>query len=63
MGPEYADAEAKTKANGILFEKALITAKHWHNVLDGLILQADQQGQMAPEIPMEKEEEVSKASV
>ncbi len=30
-----------TKEGGILFEKAMGAAKHWHYVLDGLILQAD----------------------
>jgi hypothetical protein len=32
----------ETKEGGILFEKSLGTATHWHKVLDGLILQADQ---------------------
>jgi hypothetical protein len=32
----------ETKEGGILYEKSLGTATHWHNVLDGLILQADQ---------------------
>ena len=31
-----------TKEGGILFEKALSTARHWHAILDGLLLQADQ---------------------
>ncbi len=31
-----------TKEGGILFEKALGTARHWHAILDGLLLQADQ---------------------
>lgn len=30
-----------TKIGGILFEKAMSTARHWHSVLDGLLLQAD----------------------
>ena len=30
-----------TKEGGILYEKALGTAKHWHSLLDGLILKAD----------------------
>ncbi len=34
-----------TQEGGILFEKSLSTAKHWHDVLDGLILQADQLAQ------------------
>ncbi len=32
----------ETKEGGILFEKSLGTATHWHKVLDGLLLQADQ---------------------
>jgi hypothetical protein len=32
----------ETKEGGILYEKSVGTATHWHNVLDGLILQADQ---------------------
>ena len=32
----------ETKEGGILYEKSLGTATHWHNVLDGLIHQADQ---------------------
>ncbi|WP_447962998.1 hypothetical protein [Nitrospira sp. Ecomares 2.1] len=32
----------ETKEGGILYEKSLGTASHWHNVLDGLIHQADQ---------------------
>ncbi|MGP0592573.1 hypothetical protein ACTRXD_08515 [Nitrospira sp. T9] len=32
----------ETKEGGILFEKSLDTATHWHKVLNGLILQADQ---------------------
>ena len=31
-----------TQEGDILFEKSLSTATHWHNVLDGLILEADQ---------------------
>lgn len=34
--------DMETKEGGILYEKALGTATHWHYVLDGLILQADQ---------------------
>jgi len=34
--------DMETKEGGILYEKALGTAKHWQYVLDGLILQADQ---------------------
>ena len=32
----------ETEEGGILFEKYLDTATHWHKVLNGLILQADQ---------------------
>ena len=32
----------ETKEGGILFEKSLDTATHWHKVLSGMILQADQ---------------------
>jgi len=32
----------ETKKGGILYEKSLGTATHWHKVMDGLILQADQ---------------------
>ncbi len=32
----------ETKEGGILFEKSIDTATHWHKVLNGLILQADQ---------------------
>jgi hypothetical protein len=31
----------ETKEGGILFEKAMNTAKHWHYLLDGFILKAD----------------------
>ncbi len=34
--------DMETTEGGILFEKSLSTATHWHNVLDGLILEADQ---------------------
>ncbi len=34
--------DMETAEGGILFEKSLSTATHWHNVLDGLILEADQ---------------------
>lgn len=34
--------DMETKEGGILYEKALGTATHWHDVLDGLILLADQ---------------------
>lgn len=32
----------ETKEGGILFEKSIDTATHWHKVLNGLIIQADQ---------------------
>ena len=34
--------DMETKEGGILFEKAISTAKHWQYVIEGLILQADQ---------------------
>ena len=34
--------DMETKKGGILYEKALSTATHWHSVLDGLLLHADQ---------------------
>jgi len=39
----------ETKEGGILYEKALGTATHWHSVLDGLILQADQHARLQTE--------------
>jgi hypothetical protein len=41
--------DMETKEGGILYEKALTTATHWHYVLDGLILQADQHARLQPE--------------
>ena len=41
--------DMETKEGGILYEKALGTATHWHNVLDGLILQADQHARLQAE--------------
>ena len=41
--------DMETKEGGILYEKALGTANHWHNVLDGLILQADRQARLQTE--------------
>lgn len=43
----------ETKKGGILYEKALGTATHWHNVLEGLILQADQHARLQPELDEE----------
>ena len=47
--------DMETKEGGILFEKALSTATHWHYVLDGLILQADQLAQHQTVPTQEKE--------
>ncbi|MGE3785496.1 MAG: SHOCT domain-containing protein [Nitrospirales bacterium] len=33
--------DMETKEGGILYEKAISTAKHWHSLVDGLILKAD----------------------
>ena len=38
--------DMETKKGGILFEKAMSTATHWHYVLDGLILEADRVAQL-----------------
>jgi len=53
--------DMETKVGGILFEKALTTSKHWHYVLDGLILQADQQALLPSEVLVENEKEVVEA--
>lgn len=47
--------DMETKEGGILFEKAMSTATHWHYVLDGLILQADQLAQHQTIQTQEKE--------
>jgi hypothetical protein len=47
--------DMETKEGGILFEKAMSTATHWHYVLDGLILQADQLAQHQTVPTQEKE--------
>jgi len=47
--------DMETKEGGILFEKAISTAKHWQYVLEGLILQADQLAQFQLEATPEKE--------
>ena len=47
--------DMEIKEGGILFEKAMSTATHWHDVLDGLILQADQLARLQSEMPQEKE--------
>ncbi|MBA3613144.1 MAG: hypothetical protein H0W49_09570 [Nitrospirales bacterium] len=54
--------DMETKEGGILYEKSLSTATHWHNVLCGLIHQADQLARRQPE-PDEKETESPLASV
>lgn len=52
----------ETKEGGILYDKSLGTATHWHNVLEGLILQADQDARLQPE-PDEKGTDSPLASV
>lgn len=52
----------ETKEGGIVYEKSLGTATHWHNVLEGLILQADQHARLQTE-PDEKGTESPLASV
>ena len=47
--------DMETKEGGILFEKAISTAKHWQYVLEGLILQADQLARLQSETAQEKE--------
>jgi len=46
--------DMETKEGGILFEKAISTAKHWQYVLEGLILQADQLARFQSEITQEE---------
>lgn len=41
--------DMETKKGGIIFDKAINTAKHWHNVLNGLILQGDHQARLEDE--------------
>ena len=41
--------DMETKEGGILYEKALGTATHWHSVLNGLILHADQNASLQSE--------------
>ncbi len=45
-----------TKEGGILFEKALGTARHWHSLLDGLLLQADRMMDSQTEHPSQETE-------
>jgi len=47
--------DMETKEGGILFEKAISTARHWQYVLEGLILQTDQLAQFPIEATPEKE--------
>ena len=47
--------DMETKEGGILFEKAISTAKHWQYVLEELILQADQISRLQFETPQEQE--------
>lgn len=46
--------DMETKEGGILFEKAISTAKHWQYVLEGLTLQADQLARGQSEISQEQ---------
>jgi len=45
--------DMETKEGGLLFEKAMSTATHWHYVLDGLILEADGLSRLHSETPQE----------
>jgi hypothetical protein len=47
--------DMETKEGGILFEKAISTAKHWQYVIEGLILQANQLASVQSETTPEKE--------
>ncbi len=47
--------DLETKEGGILFEKSLSTATHWHLVLDGFILEADRVARLQSEATAEKE--------
>ncbi len=47
--------DMETKEGGILYEKALSTATHWHYILDGLILEADKLSRLQPDMAQEKE--------
>lgn len=53
----------ETKEGGILYEKSLGTATHWHKVLDGLILQADQLACLQRESPQDDTEQPTKNPV
>lgn len=54
--------DMETKEGGILYEKALTTATHWHAMLNDLLLQADQQARLLPD-PEQEETESPTASV
>ncbi len=41
--------DMETKEGGIIFDKSINTAKHWHYLLDGLILQGDHQARLQAE--------------
>ena len=47
--------DMETKEGGILFDKAISAAKHWHYVLEGLILQADKLAGLQSETTQEQE--------
>ncbi len=51
--------DMETKEGGILFEKSLSTATHWHYVLDGLILEADQRARIQSEARSKKDKVVA----
>ena len=47
--------DMETKEGGILYEKALSAATHWHHVLDGLILEADKLARLQSDMSQAKE--------
>ena len=51
----------ETKEGGILFEKSLDTATHWHKVLSGMILQADQLARLQKESDQDDSEQPRKS--
>lgn len=52
----------ETKEGGILFEKSLDTATHWHKVLSGMILQAEQLARFQRESNQDDTEQPTKDS-
>ena len=50
----------ETKEGGILFEKSLDTATHWHKILNGLILQADHLARLQMELDQDDTEQPTK---